>query len=216
MKRGLTKFLTVVLGFVMALIVTGCESKTTETLSFQTLSDILLQFDTDVRPFLSSLEYKYQEDENKEYLTASASLIKSISYDMGESFKGFNELITTSQEMGGGGVTVSQKEEEITIKTINADFKAQLNKNKTCLSIKHMSGNEEYLIEISVRNLGGYYAQIVSKNKTETYSIYQLRFAENKGSFSISEGETNYISIYNAEINDSVFPSVSAMVFSNE
>lgn len=201
---------------VVPMIFFGCKKDEDTPLEFSTLSTFLLDFDSAVRPFLSTLELKYQESENAEILTSSVSSIKTISYEMGESFKAFGNYLSEIESESVDGTTIERTSEKITIKTPEVEFVAQLSQEKSCMSVTSTSADESNIIEVTKRTDGGYYAQLVTKTKgIDSYVVYQLSFLGTAGKFNLDMASANYISIYKAEISPNVFPNVTANIFEN-
>lgn len=195
--------------------VVGCKEKEVEV-SFDNLSTMLLEFDTAVRPFFSTIELAYAGTEDSDLLTASTNSIKTLSYEMGESFKSFNAVLAELESNQSSDVTLTQVEDSITIKTSSMEFISKLSRDGNCMSIISKNSTQEYVYEITKKESGGYYAQIVIKNEgADNYSIYQINFIGTTGSFNLDMAATGYISIYKAEVSDSNFPNVSSKIFKN-
>lgn len=213
-------FLKIVSVFLLVVLVpvlfVGCKEEEESPLEFSTISSFLLDFDSAVRPFLSTLELNYQASEDAEILTSSASSIKTISYEMGESFKAFGNFLSELENNTVDGATVERTSESIKIKTTEVEFWAKFSPKDGCMSVSSTSDGESNIIEVTKRLDGGYYAQFVTKTSgIDSYVVYQLSFLGTTGNFNLDMASSNYISIYKAEITAGVFPNVTAKQFSN-
>lgn len=192
----------------------GCKDKGVEV-SYDSLATALLDFDTAVRPFFSTIELKYSGAVDSDMLTASTGAIKTLAYEMGESFKSFNAVIAELESNQSEDVTLTTVDDTITLRTENLEFVSRLSSDGKHMSIVSKSGNQEYLFETSKKEDSGYYAQVAIKNTGESsFTIYQIDFGGTTGTFNIDLAASSYTSIYKAEIKGN-FPTVSAYVFKN-
>ena len=210
----LTRLLAILMCVVLPLLFCGCEKEEETQVSFDELSVILLEFDSKVRPFLSTLQLNYNFDADIELLNSAVTTITTLSSEMGESFKAFNSVLSELENNSLQGTTVTKTSESITIVSDGLEFTVRLLASKTSMSITSKKGSQEQVFEISSRESGGYYAQVVIKNSNLEYSVYQLAFFGASGSLNLDLSASGYISIYGAQINDSAFPNVSAKQFS--
>ena len=192
----------------------GCKDKDVEV-SYDSLATVLLDFDTAVRPFFSTLELKYSGAVDSDMLIASTGAIKTLAYEMGESFKSFNAVIAELESNQAEDVTLTTVDDAITLRTETLEFVSRLSTDGKHMSIVSKSGDQEYLFEIAKKENSGYYAQVAIKNDgASSFTVYQIDFVGTTGTFNIDLTAPSYTSIYKAEINGN-FPTVSAYVFQN-
>lgn len=211
-KRAFAIIISVMcVGFVF----TGCKKDAEKTkLTFNDLSVVLTRFDTDVRPFLSTLSYSYSGTD-QEYLNNYSNAITSLSYQMSESFKSLNAYMSQLSSTESEETTIETTETEIKIKTSSVDFCGRLNAEKNNLSVVSKSAKNESAFEVIVLS-DGYLAQVVSKNENDnSYSVYQLRFSVTTGTLNIDTSALNYMSIYGLDVNSATYPSVTQTIYKN-
>lgn len=196
------------------IVLSGCE-KEPELMSFDDLSKMVLDFDTAVRPFLSTLEYNTPSGDDKSYLSGISSSISTISYELGESFKNFNGSLEELKANLDEETIVEHTATYINIKTNNLNFISNLSEDKTNMSVKFVSGKQEYIYEVIKRNDGGYFAQIATLNQDSTYKVYQIEFLNTIGAIGVGDNEIKCVSIYNADISTNNFPNVNQKLFRN-
>jgi len=201
----------------MPLSFVGCKDKEEDVqVSFDLLSSALLDFDTKVRPFLSTLQYNYADNGTSELLNTAASTITTISYEMGESFKAFSGVLTELENNQSETTTVTKTSEMINIKTGTLDFTARLSNDGKSMCVNSKDNSQEHIFEIISKDDGRYYAQVVIKNEDKNnYCVYQMDFLGTSGTLNLDTAASGYISIYGADISSSVFPNVSASIFKN-
>lgn len=208
------KVLSRIIAYIMCLLapvfLVGCGEEES-TLSFNDLSTLLLEFDTDVRPFLSTLEYNNSTDEE---LSLTCANITNLSYQMGESFKSLNTAMMELENAEDELTEVTASETEIKIKTGTIDFISKMNKDKTEMSVVFLNGESESVYELKKLEDGSFFAQIAIKNVgLTTYTIYQIRQVGTTGKLAIGYAENKYVSIFGAELTAEVFPSLTEKTY---
>lgn len=215
-KTTVKKVFAIILSVIcVGFVFSGCKKDTEKAkLTFNDLSVVLTRFDTDVRPFLSTLSYSYS-GADQESLNGYSNAITNLSYEMSESFKGFNTFISQNLSAENEETVIETTETEIKITTDSVNFVGKLSADKTNLSVISKSEKTESVFEIIVLD-GGYLAQVVSKNITDnTYTVYQLKFKSTTGTFNIDTSAVNYMSIYGLDVNNASFPSVTQIIYKN-
>ena len=214
-KRFLFKIFAFLLCIMYPCFFVGCGSND-DQLSFNDLSTFLLDFDTAVRPFFDELKVVYQNHEDAEVLTASASMVTTLSYQMGESFKSFNSIIGELEDNKDSSITLEQTTNSITITDEKMEFVCELNSSKSQMRVHSKSGSDESLIEIIKQGEKKYMAQIVVKNaETDNFAVYQVMFDNLLGTMNIEPSITSYSSILEIFVSGTQFPNVSSYVFKN-
>lgn len=191
----------------------ACSSDQTNNLTFSELSTATLGFDTDVRPFLSTLEYSVTNESDRETLGIVSSTITGLSYEMGESFKSLNSAFAELSASADENTTIESSPTEIKIITGGIKFLAKMNESRDSMSVMCESSDKEYVYEV-VKSEAGYMAQIATKNEgLQTFTVYQLAFSGTKGVLGIGFAQNKYVSIFGADIAVENFPSVSEKIY---
>jgi len=207
-----------IVGIILSIFgFSGCEkSNEKDQLSFECASVVLENFKENAKPFLSTLEYNYNNTEHETRVKTASSLVSSITKGMSENLKVFENVLLEYAESGDGEIEVTRGPQIIEIKKGQTSFVVKLNESETDFAIISKEGENESLFEIKAKQEGGYLAQIVSKNAgADTYTIYQLDFNLTAGKLCIDETASSFSSIYMADLKESTYPSVSQYVFYN-
>lgn len=215
MKLLVSKILAFFLVALIPFFTVGCGEDET-VLSFTELSTLTLEFDTDVRPFFSTLTFKYNGAEGGEIVKNSTESINGLSYEMGESFKVLNSVMAELELNQTEESSVASDGGSITIKNESLNFVAKMNENRTNLSITLKNNEKESVYEIIKKENGGYFSQVAVKNNgAENYTVYQISYVGTSGKLAVGFAESGYTSIFGAEISDQVFPTITEYVFTN-
>ena len=183
-------FIAVAVIMVSAFSFVGCDKTKNDggNLSFETVATILTDFNEKLKPFLATLEFKYNNSEDEAAVKLMSTSISSLTKGMSESMKAFQSVFNQYVQLGDESTEIVSTAEMVSIKTDRSEYIAKLNKNATDLSIYTKDGSNECLYEIKVKASGGYLLQIVTKNTTgDSYSIYQIDFSGTKGKLCIDE-----------------------------
>ena len=219
LTKRLSGWLIAVVGITVSIFgFVGCDKSSSKKseLSFKCASEILSNFREEVKPFLSTLEYNYNNTEQETRVKTATSLVLSISKGMSDNLKVFESVLNEYTESGNGEISIVRSPQIIEIKKDQTIFQVKLNETETDFAIISREGTNESLFEIKAKQQGGYLAQIVSKNTDkDTYTIYQLDFNLTAGKLCIDETSSSFTSIYLADLNESTYPSVSQHIFYN-
>lgn len=212
--------------FALALVMTGvssfsfvgCDKEKNEddNLSFASVSTILTDFNENLKPFLATLEFKYNNTDDEEKVKLISSSISSLTRGMSESMKAFQAVFNQYIETADEETQITSNKQEISVKTDRSEYRAKLNSTDTDLSIYTKDGESECLYEVRAESDGGYLLQIISKNTSDTtYTIYQLDFNGTRGKLCVDESASSFIELFNAEVSESTFPHISQYTFSS-
>ena len=140
--KRLGGWVVAIVGIILSVFgFSGCEkSSEKDQLSFECASVVLENFKENAKPFLSTLEYNYNNTEHETRVKTASSLVSSITKGMSENLKVFENVLLEYAESGDGEIEVTRGPQIIEIKKGQTSFVVKLNESETDFAIISKEG----------------------------------------------------------------------------